>query len=124
MSDKRASLLFGVLTAAGFVAGSVLDSVASLVFSIVLTVADLITGTFSVDAGIGLLGGLYYFAVLIPSLSVSIRRLHDTGRSGWWILIVLIPLIGVITLLVFTVQDSESGNNAYGPNPKLTGASY
>jgi uncharacterized membrane protein YhaH (DUF805 family) len=64
------------------------------------------------------LSGLYSLAVLIPSLAVTVRRLHDTGRSGWWILIELIPLIGLVVLLFFLVQDSEPGPNQYGPNPK------
>lgn len=64
------------------------------------------------------LSGLYSLAVLIPSLAVLFRRLHDTGRSGWWILIVLIPIIGSIWLLVLMVLDSSYGDNKYGPNPK------
>ena len=94
----------------------------NLVFSTVLSIIDFMTGSFSIDVGMGLLGGLYSLAILIPSLAVGVRRLHDTGRSGWWLLIVLVPIIGVIMLLVFTVQDSESGDNAYGSNPKLAGA--
>jgi uncharacterized membrane protein YhaH (DUF805 family) len=61
---------------------------------------------------------LYALAVLIPNLAVSVRRLHDTGRSGWWLLIGLVPLVGAIVLLVFTVMDSMPGENKYGPNPK------
>ncbi len=68
--------------------------------------------------GSGLLGTLYSLAVFIPSLAVGARRLHDTNRSGWWLLISLIPLIGVIILIVFLVQDSQPGENKYGPNPK------
>ncbi|TJY41720.1 DUF805 domain-containing protein [Cohnella pontilimi] len=64
------------------------------------------------------LSGLYALAILLPSLAVSVRRLHDTGRSGWWLLIGLIPLIGAIILLVFTCQDSQPGDNRYGPNPR------
>jgi uncharacterized membrane protein YhaH (DUF805 family) len=56
-------------------------------------------------------------ALLLPSLSVSIRRLHDTGRSGWWLLIGLIPLIGFIVLLIFYLEDSDSAPNEYGPPP-------
>jgi uncharacterized membrane protein YhaH (DUF805 family) len=55
---------------------------------------------------------------VIPSLAVGVRRLHDTGRSGWWLLIGLIPLIGAIVLLVFFFQDGQPGNNDYGPSPK------
>jgi uncharacterized membrane protein YhaH (DUF805 family) len=62
---------------------------------------------------------IYSLGVLIPGIAVGIRRLHDTGRSGWWTFIVLIPLVGVIMLLVFLCQDSAPGDNEYGPNPKL-----
>jgi uncharacterized membrane protein YhaH (DUF805 family) len=65
-----------------------------------------------------ILSSLYSLAVLLPSLGVTIRRLHDTNRSGWWILIGLVPLAGFIVLLVFTVSDSQPGDNQYGPNPK------
>jgi len=67
---------------------------------------------------VGLLGGIYALAMLIPTLAVSVRRLHDTGRSGWWILIVLIPFIGFIVMLVFMVLDGTPGQNQYGANPK------
>ena len=69
-------------------------------------------------AGVSILGSLYSLAVFIPSLAVGARRLHDTGRSGWWLLIYIVPLIGAIVLLVFFVQDSQDGDNQYGPNPK------
>ena len=65
---------------------------------------------------------LYSLAVLIPSLAVGIRRLHDTGRSGWWVLIGFIPLIGAIVLFIFTVLDSQPGDNKYGSNPKIVKA--
>lgn len=64
------------------------------------------------------LSSLYGLAVLLPSLGVSVRRLHDTGRSGWWLLLSLIPLIGLLVILLFMVLDSDSSLNAYGPNPK------
>jgi len=57
-------------------------------------------------------------AILVPSIAVGIRRLHDTGRSGWWLLIGFIPLIGTIVLIVFMIADSVPGENEYGPNPK------
>ena len=69
-----------------------------------------------------LLGGIYALAVLIPGLAVSVRRLHDTERSGWWLLIALVSLVGAIVLLVFMVQDSTPGQNQYGANPKETTA--
>lgn len=61
---------------------------------------------------------LYSLAVLLPSLAVGARRLHDTGRTGWWLLIGLIPVVGEIILIVFFVQDGQPGQNQYGPNPK------
>lgn len=65
----------------------------------------------------GYIGLLYYLAVIIPGIAVTVRRLHDTERSGWWLLIVLVPIIGIM-LLVFMVLDSKSGLNKYGANPK------
>lgn len=64
-------------------------------------------------------GWIYGLLVLIPGLAVAVRRLHDTGRSGWWVLIALIPVIGVIILIVFLATEGEPGDNAYGSNPKL-----
>ena len=66
----------------------------------------------------GILGIIYSLAVFLPALGVSIRRLHDTDRSGWWVLIGLIPLIGFIVLLVFMVQEGQPGANRFGPSPK------
>ena len=61
---------------------------------------------------------LYSLAVLIPGLAVYVRRLHDIGKSGWMILIAIIPIIGPIWLLVLTLTDSNHGENKYGSNPK------
>ena len=90
----------------------------NLIISLVLTFIDSALGTLNEETGYGLLSGVYSLAVLIPSLAVAVRRLHDTGRTGWWLLIGLIPLIGLIVLLIFFVQDSKPGDNEYGPNPK------
>ncbi len=75
-----------------------------------------------VDAMIGskILGILYLLAVFVPSLSVSVRRLHDTNRSGWWMLIGLVPFIGVIVLLIFTLQKSWNEGNQYGAVSECT----
>lgn len=83
-----------------------------------LVIIDGLTGSLDAKSGIGLLSGLYSLAVLLPYLGVTVRRLHDTGRSGWWLLIALIPLVGPIVLLVFMVLDSTPGQNEYGDNPK------
>ncbi|HJM42445.1 MAG: DUF805 domain-containing protein [Nitrospinota bacterium] len=66
----------------------------------------------------GVVGMLYGLAVLIPSIAVTVRRLHDTDRSGWWFLIALVPLIGIIVLIVFMVRDGTPRENQYGANPK------
>ena len=60
----------------------------------------------------------FFLAVLIPALAVAVRRLHDTGRSGWWLLIGFVPIVGLVVLIVFLVLDSQTGENQYGPNPK------
>jgi len=83
-----------------------------LIFGLVAGVVDGLVGS---D---GFVSVIYLLAMFIPSLSVTVRRLHDTDRSGWWLLISFIPLIGAIVLLVFTVLDSTPGQNQYGPNPK------
>lgn len=85
---------------------------------IVLSILDGIVGTLDAEGGIGLLSGIYSLGVLIPSIAVGVRRLHDTDRSGWWMLIGFIPIIGVIVLLIFFVLDSTPGENQYGPSPK------
>jgi len=79
---------------------------------------DFATGMRSM--GVNLLLGAYTLATFIPSLAVTVRRLHDINRSGWWLLIGLIPLGGLV-LLIFVCLDSNPGPNEYGPNPKLEG---
>jgi uncharacterized membrane protein YhaH (DUF805 family) len=91
----------------------------NMIFSIVLAMVDNQTGTLNAESGVGLLSGIYSLAVLIPSIAVAFRRLHDTGRSAWWLLIGLIPIIGWIVIIVFLVQDSQEGENEYGVSPKL-----
>jgi len=90
----------------------------NMIASILLTVMDSLIGSLSASSGLGLLSALYSLAVLVPGIAVSVRRLHDTSRSGWWLLIAFIPIVGAIVLLVFMAQDSKSGDNQYGQNPK------
>lgn len=68
--------------------------------------------------GSALLGNLYSLALLVPSLAVGARRLHDIGKSGWWMLIALIPIVGWIMLIVWYATDTQLASNEYGPNPK------
>jgi len=81
----------------------------NLLVMIGLMIVDGITGSFRSGAGMGLLSGLYSLAVLLPSLAVSVRRLHDTSRSGWWALIGLVPVLGWIALIVLAALESTPG---------------
>ncbi|MED4455602.1 DUF805 domain-containing protein [Metabacillus fastidiosus] len=69
-------------------------------------------------ADISFLFVVYFLATILPTLALSVRRLHDIGRSGWWILIYYIPF-GTIVLLVFACLDSQEGDNQYGLNAKV-----
>ena len=91
----------------------------TVLISIALSIIDGLTGTYESSAGVGLLSGIFSLGILIPSIAVSVRRLHDIDRTGWWILISLVPIIGWIVLLVFHVQDSTPSTNRYGSNPKF-----
>lgn len=95
---------------------------------IILTILDNLLGLSgsSMVGGVvyvstGVLTGIYQLAVLIPSLAVGVRRLHDTGRSGWWLLIGLIPLVGIIVLIVFWATAGDPSPNQHGVNPKQVG---
>lgn len=84
----------------------------------------LMVGTMSPDGSTGATFGpltaliiIFSFGVFLPSIAVSIRRLHDSGKSGWWYLLNLIPF-GSLVVLYFMIVDSEAGANKYGPNPK------
>ncbi|MBR4466013.1 DUF805 domain-containing protein [bacterium] len=62
-----------------------------------------------------------FFVFLVPGITVAVRRLHDTGRTGWWLLLFFLPVIGHIILIIFYLIDSDPGDNEYGPNPKGVG---
>lgn len=96
-----------------------------VIVQIVLMIIAGAGGGMSEEASPGPLGmlalallGLFGLGVIIPGLAVTFRRLHDTNRSAWWLLIALIPAIGPIVLFVFTVLDGTPGPNRFGPNPK------
>ena len=92
-----------------------------LLFGIVFTVVDTILGTPSYgpeEWGITLLASIYWLALLIPCISVGARRLHDIGCSGWWQLLMFIPLVGsLILIFAFLIRPSDQGENQYGSNP-------
>lgn len=94
----------------------------NFIISIVLGFIDGVIGSSGAVGGIGVFGGLYGLAVLVPGIGVSIRRLHDTGRSGWWLLISLVPFVGFIVVLVFMVLESDAGENQYGASPAAIAA--
>ena len=94
----------------------------SVIVSIVASFIDSILGTRS-SSGTGVIQALAQLALLLPGLAVGARRLHDTGRTAWWLLIGLIPIVGAIVLIIFFVQDSH-GDNQYGPSPKAFGGAY
>jgi uncharacterized membrane protein YhaH (DUF805 family) len=90
----------------------------NIIFVIIAMVLDNVLGIAFEQIGYGPIYIIYALAVLIPGLAVTVRRLHDVGKSGLMILIGLIPLIGGIWLLVLMCTESDSGSNEYGPNPK------
>ncbi len=95
----------------------------NFLINVALSFVDSTLGLSNPETGVGgPIQGLYALAVLLPSIAVAIRRLHDTGRTGWWFLLIFIPVIGWLALLVFYCLDSEPGQNQYGPNPKEAGS--
>lgn len=90
----------------------------NMIFGMIAMILDNIFRIAFGGIGYGPLYGLYTLAVIIPGLAVAIRRLHDVGKSGWMILINLIPIIGVIWFFILLVTDSNPGENQYGQNPK------
>jgi uncharacterized membrane protein YhaH (DUF805 family) len=90
----------------------------NIIVTIVLALIDTLLGTTTGVSSFGILSGIYGLAVLIPTLALWVRRLHDIDRTGWWVLINLIPLIGTIVLLVFALTPGTPGSNRYGPDPK------
>jgi uncharacterized membrane protein YhaH (DUF805 family) len=91
-------------------------ALANLIITIVLNLIDAGLGWGSGYGGV--LSGIYGLAVLLPGLAVGIRRLHDTDKSGWWLLLVFIPIVGLIVLIVFWATDGTRGANAYGMSEK------
>ena len=86
---------------------------ANIIVSIVLGILNNI-----IFGGMGVLTGIYSLAILLPGLGLGIRRMHDIGKSGYWILINLIPLVGTIIYIVFCATPGVVGANTYGPDPK------
>ena len=96
-----------------FIISMVLSTVGAVLAGVSDTLAMIPTG----------LSFIFSLALIIPSIGLAVRRLHDTGKSGWFLFLALIPLLGAIALLVFFCTDSTPGENEYGPNPKGIGGS-
>lgn len=89
----------------------------SLLIAVVLSVIDALTGLTWNHGQNGVLSSLYALIVLIPGFAVSVRRLHDIDRSGWWLLIAFIPIVGALVVLMFYCQRGTRGENRFGADP-------
>ncbi|WP_433127132.1 DUF805 domain-containing protein [Micromonospora sp. CA-240977] len=91
----------------------------SILVAIVAAILDSALGlTFGEASSTGFIGLIVYLVFLLPTLAVAVRRLHDTDRSGWWVLIGLVPVVGGIVLLVFFLLDGTPDGNRFGASPK------
>ena len=91
-------------------------------FQLFLLLGGIVAALLDLFANTNLLGGsplatLFWLATIIPDLAVTVRRLHDTDSSGWWILLGLIPLIGMVVLIVWWCQKGSRGYNRFGADP-------
>ncbi|GAA4114585.1 hypothetical protein GCM10022393_14150 [Aquimarina addita] len=93
----------------------------NMLFAILAMILDNVFGIAVDGVGYGPIFGIYILAMLLPGLAVTVRRLHDTGKSGWMYFVSLIPFVGSIWLLILMATDSDYGSNEYGPNPKGIG---
>jgi uncharacterized membrane protein YhaH (DUF805 family) len=91
-------------------------SLVNTLASVLLSLVDYSLGYIHLSSGVGLLSGVYTLAVMLPVTGVTIRRLHDINRSGWWVLIALVPLLGIIGLLIMLALKGTDGENPYGAN--------
>ena len=78
---------------------------------------------FLFGGGVGLFNGVLSPVLMLPSIAVSVRRLHDIDKSGWWVLLSLIPIVGIIVLIVWYVRAGQTGNNRFGDDPLAAVAS-
>lgn len=90
----------------------------NLLLAVGMAALDVIAGTMNFQYGIGVISGIYGLFMLAPMLAICVRRLHDTGRSGRWLLFALLPVIGTAVVIIYFCLDSESGRNKFGETPK------
>ena len=91
----------------------------SFLATIALLILDLIIFKLSSGTVFGMFSGAYSLGVIIPTFAVAFRRLHDTGKSGWWLLINFVPVIGILIIVVLFLLDSQPGDNRYGSGSKM-----
>ena len=92
----------------------------AVLLEIVTSVLDGFLGTYTVTSSgkmIGFINLIFLLAILLPSIAVAVRRLHDTDRSGWFYLLIFIPIIGSIILIIFFIQQGTNGRNRFGDDP-------
>jgi uncharacterized membrane protein YhaH (DUF805 family) len=87
-------------------------------WALAYVIGSIIVGAIDQVLGNKILGWIYILAALVPGLAVAARRLHDTDRSGWWLLLIIPIVIGWIVLLIFYIPEGTPGDNKYGPSPK------
>ena len=107
---------FGLFNVIIVILAVILDNVLGLNFT--MSTPDYGYGSTEISLGYGWIYCIAVLIHLVPSLAVSVRRLHDVGKSGFWYFIAFVPLVGGIWLLILACTDSNSGENEYGPNPK------
>ncbi|MBP3193891.1 DUF805 domain-containing protein [Natronogracilivirga saccharolytica] len=93
-------------------------ALSNFIVASMILILDHFAGTYDPDAATGFFSMIYAVIIFVPGLSVSVRRLHDVGYSGWMFLIGLIPIIGWIWILITYLKEGQSHSNKYGPNPK------
>ena len=96
----------------------VLTNLLAAVIDLVLLGGDV--ERFMAQGGGGIVGLVWIAVTIVPALALLVRRLHDSGKSGWWALMLLLPFAGAIVLFIFVVTDSDAGENQYGPSPKVS----
>ena len=87
-------------------------------FVLINLIVGFVLGYVGTIIHLSFIGFLYNLAVLLPGVAVAMRRLHDTDRSGWWLLLGFIPILGWIVLIIFYCLESTPGQNQYGPSPQ------
>ncbi|WP_027480490.1 DUF805 domain-containing protein [Deinococcus pimensis] len=100
---------------------TLVQTVISVVFGILFGITGGLNEDLTISPAFGLFSvvfALYALATFVPTLAVTVRRLHDTGKSGWFYLITFVPAVGSLIVLIFTIMDSEPGTNKWGPSPK------